>query len=112
MSITASRPAAVETGEPVGAVRPAILSAAAFIVVEILLAAETISVILFREADPRTPAAVPLAILLSVALLANLGLVCGAAAAVAAGMIRRSNRSLSGSFASIGASRGPDGHAR
>jgi hypothetical protein len=102
VSIIASRRAAVETAESAGA-GPAILPVAAFIVVQILLAAETIWVILLKEMAPRSPAAAPLAILLSVALLANLGLVCSAAAAVAADAIRRSNRPLSGSFASVGA---------
>jgi hypothetical protein len=103
LSIIASRRAAVETAESAGAVGPAILPVVAFIVVEILLAAETIWVILLKDIALRSPAAAPLAILLSVALLANLGLVCSAAAAVAADAIRRSNRAPSGSFASVGA---------
>ncbi|HTY30700.1 hypothetical protein [Mycobacterium sp.] len=103
MSIATSRPKAVGVAETVGALRPAILPAAVFIVVEILLAAETIWVILLKGTDPRSPAAAPLAILLSVALLANLGLLCGAAAAIAAETIRRSNRALGSSIASVGA---------
>ncbi len=104
VSISGLRPKGLEAGEAVRSVKPAALPAAVFIVVEILLAAETIWVLLLGELDPRAPAAAPLAILLSVALLANLGLVCGAAAAVAADAIRRSDRELSGSFASVGAS--------
>jgi hypothetical protein len=104
VSISASRPTAAETSEPVARRGTAILPAAAFIVVEILLAAETIWVILLQEINPRSPAAAPLAILLSVALLANLGLVCGAAAAITASPFRRSNRVLSSSFASVCAS--------
>ncbi len=73
-------------------VKPIVWPAAVFITVEVLLVAETISVILLDRIDPRNPGAAPIAILLSVALLANLGLVCGVAAAIAADSIRRSQR--------------------
>ena len=107
VSITAWGPTAIEDAETVDNVKPAILPAAVFIIVEIVLVAETISVILLKEMDPRNPAAAPIAILLSVALLANLGLVCSVAAASAADSVRRSNRAraraLSGRFAAVGA---------
>ncbi|HTX96882.1 MAG TPA: hypothetical protein VME67_19730 [Mycobacterium sp.] len=90
-SITGSEaPAAGEAAETVDTVRRATLPAGIFIVVEILLAAETIVVILLGEMDPRNPGAAPIAILLSVALLANLGLVCSVAAVLAADSVRRS----------------------
>jgi hypothetical protein len=73
-------------------VRPTILPVAVFIIVEIVLVAETISVILLKEMGPRNTGAAPIAMLLSVALLANLGLVCGVAAAVASDSVRRSKR--------------------
>jgi hypothetical protein len=92
VSIIVSKPVAIEATEAADAVKPTILPAAVFIIVEILLAAETISVILFDELDPRNSWAGAIAILLSVALLANLGLVCSAAAGFAADAIRRSNR--------------------
>ncbi|OBH05106.1 hypothetical protein A5696_02865 [Mycobacterium sp. E2699] len=104
VSIRGSRPRALKAGEPARTVKRAVLPAAVFIVVEILLAAETLWVLLLGELDPRSPAAAPLAILLSVALLANLGLVCSAAAAVAADAIRRADRELGGSIAPVGAS--------
>ncbi len=91
-------------------VKPAILPAAVFITVEIVLVAETISVILLRELDPRNPGAVPIAILLSVALLANLGVVCSVAAAIAADSVRRSDRAraraLISSFTAVSAPAG------
>jgi hypothetical protein len=70
----------------------AILPAGAFIFVEIILAAETISVISLHETDPRNPGAAPIGVLLCAALLANLGVVCGVAAAIAAESVRRAER--------------------
>ncbi len=87
-------------------VKPTLWPAAVFIVVEIVLVAETVSVILLDEVDPRNPGAAPIAILLSVALLANLGLVCGVAAAIAADSARRLRRAeasaLIDSFTAVG----------
>jgi hypothetical protein len=86
-----------------GAGRSPILPAAVFIVVEIVLAAETVSVVLLKELDSRNAGAAPLAILLSVALLANLGLVCTMAAAITGDAVRHWKRErareLSGEFA-------------
>jgi hypothetical protein len=65
--------------------RPAMVPVAVFIMVEIMLAADTISVIFLGELDPRNPGTAPVAMLLCTALLANLGLVCGLAAASLAG---------------------------
>lgn len=73
-------------------VKHTILPAAVFIIVETVLVAETILVVLLDEISPRSPGAAPIAILLSVALLVNLGLVCGVAAALAADSERRSRR--------------------
>ncbi|HTQ21270.1 hypothetical protein, partial [Mycobacterium sp.] len=56
-----------------------------------VLAAETIWVVLLKESDLRNPAATPIAIFLSMALLANLGIVCGLAATTAANSIRKPN---------------------
>jgi hypothetical protein len=92
VSIITPEPPAFEAAEMVDTVKPAILPAAVFIFVEIVLMAEAISVILLKELDPSSPGASPIATLLSVALLANLGLVCSAAAAAAARSIRRSRR--------------------
>jgi hypothetical protein len=107
VSITASGQTAIEASERVDTVKPAILPAAVFIIVEVVLVAETISVILFKDMDPRNPGAAPITILLSVALLANLGLVCSVAAAIAAESVRRSNRAraraLSSSLAAVSA---------
>jgi hypothetical protein len=107
VSITASGQTAIEASEAVGTVKPAILPAAVFIIVEVVLVAETISVILFKDMDLRNPGAAPITVLLSVALLANLGLVCGVAAAIAAESVRRSNRAraraLSSSFPAVSA---------
>jgi hypothetical protein len=89
VSIIASEPPAIGTAEPVDSARSAIIPAAVFIIVEIILVAEAISVILLKEIDLRNPAATPIAILLSMALLANLGIVCSMAAASAANSIRR-----------------------
>jgi hypothetical protein len=91
MSIIAFEPQAIGTAEAVDiGKQPAIVPAAVFIIVEIMLVAETISVILLKEIDPRNPGAAPIAILLSVALLANLGLICSIAAASAANSVRQS----------------------
>ena len=102
MSITALEQTASEVPERVDTVKPAILPAAVFIIVEVVLMAETISVILLKDMDTRNPGASTIAILLSVALLANLGLVCSMAAAIAAQSVRRWNRAraraFSGSF--------------
>ena len=92
MSIIGPQSRAIGAVETVGIVKPAIVSAAVFIIVEIVLVAETIAVILLKEIDPRNPGAAPIAILLSMALLANLGLVCGIAATIAANSVRQSKR--------------------
>jgi hypothetical protein len=80
--------------------KSAIVPAAVFIIVEIVLVAETISVILLDGIGPGKAGATPIAILLSIALLANLGVVCSVAAAVAANPARQSKhkeaRALSG----------------
>ena len=91
VSIIASEPPAVGTAGPIDSARSALIPAAVFIVVEIILVAEAISVILLKEIDLRNPAATPIAILLSMALLANLGIVCSMAAASAANSIRKPN---------------------
>jgi hypothetical protein len=90
VSIIGPQSRAIGAVEMVGIVKPAIVSAAVFIIVEIVLVAETIAVILLKEIDPRHPGAAPIAILLSVTLLANLGLVCGIAATIAANSVRLS----------------------
>ena len=92
VSITASEPPATGTAEAVDTGKPAIVPAAVFIIVEIMLVAETISVILLKEIDPRNPGAAPIAILLSMALLANLGLICSIAAAIAANSVQQSKQ--------------------
>jgi hypothetical protein len=89
VSIITSEPPAIGTAEPVDSARSAIIPAAVFIIVEIILVAEAISVILLKEIDLRNPAATPIAILLSMALLANLGIVCSMAAASVANSIRK-----------------------
>ncbi len=89
MSIMALEPPAVSVAETVDTARRAIMPAALFIIVEIVLVAETISVILLKEFDLQNPATTPIAILLSTALLANLGIVCSMAAASATNSIRR-----------------------
>jgi hypothetical protein len=98
--ITASGQTASEVPERVDTVKSAILPAAIFIVVEVVLVAETISVILLQDMHSRNVGAVAIAILLSVALLANLGLVCSMAAAIAAQSVRRSNRARARAFSS------------
>ncbi|MGO8939008.1 MAG: hypothetical protein ACLQLO_18485 [Mycobacterium sp.] len=84
MSIITPGSRAIGATEKAGNAKPAILSAAVFIIVEVVLVAETIAVILLKEIDPRNPGAAPIAILLSMTLLANLGLVCSVAATIAA----------------------------
>jgi hypothetical protein len=74
--------------------KSAIVPAAVFIIVEIVLAAETISVILLDGIGPGKAGAAPIAILLSIALLANLGVVCSVAAAVAANAARQSKHKV------------------
>jgi hypothetical protein len=92
VSIGASEPPAIGAAETVDTGKTAIVPAVAFIIVEIVLVVETISVILMKEIDPRNPGAALIAILLSMALLANLGVVCGIAAARAAESVRQSKR--------------------
>lgn len=103
---------AAETGDTA---RPAILPAVVFIVVEIVLVAEAVLVILLKELDVRNPGAAPIAILLSVALLANLGLVCSLAAAITGDAVRHWKRErareLSGWFALFSDDPGPVGSA-
>jgi hypothetical protein len=105
VSIIASEPSAIEAAETVDTGKAAIVSAAVFIIVETVLVAETIAVILLKEIGPRHPGATPIATLLSVTLLANLGLVCGIAATIAANSVRRSKhervRALRGHFAAL-----------
>jgi hypothetical protein len=90
VSIIASGPPAIGAAEPVAVVRSALVPAAVFILVEIMLVADTVSVILLKEIDPRKSGVAPIAILLSMALLANLGLVCSVVAASVAKSVRRS----------------------
>ena len=87
MSIIAVEPPTIETAEPVTA-KAAIVSTTVFIFVEAILVAETVSVILLKEADPRNAGAVLIAGLLSMALLGNF--VCGIIAARAIGFMGRS----------------------
>lgn len=101
VSITVSEGTSIEAPEMVDGVKRAILPAAVFIIVEILLVAETILVILRKDIDRGNPAAAPITILLSLALLANLGFVCGLAAATAGESIRRSNRARAGALGSL-----------
>src|SRR5581483_6835037 len=82
---------ATRSGETVEAGKSALVLAAIFIAVEIVLMAETISVLL-EGAEARSPGGGPIAILLSTALLANLGLMCTFIAATATSAIRRSRR--------------------
>ena len=86
--IIAPGPSAI--GAAVTVDKSAIVPAAVFIIVEIVLVAETISVILLDEIDPEKAGAAPIAIFLSIALLANLGVVCSVAAAIAANSARQS----------------------
>jgi hypothetical protein len=86
------QPPAVRTDEIVETGKSPWVLAAVFIVVEIVLMAETISVILLGGSEQRSPGITPIAILLSAALLANLGLVCSFIAASAASAVRRSRR--------------------
>jgi hypothetical protein len=101
--IIAPGPSAIGAAETVD--KSAIVPAAVFIIVEIVLVAETISVILLDEIDPEKAGAAPIAILLSIALLANLGVVCSVAAAIAAKRARQSKhqgaRALSGWLAAV-----------
>jgi hypothetical protein len=103
VSIIASAPPAIGAAEPVGTAKSAIVPAAVFILVEIILVAETVSVILLKEIDSGNPGAAPIAVLLSIALLANLGLVCSIAAASVANSVRQSKYdegpTLSGCYA-------------
>ena len=92
VSITASEPPATGAAQTVDIGKRAIVPAAVFVIVEIMLVAETILVILFKELDPRNPGTASITILLSIALLANLGLVCGIAAAIAANSVRQSTQ--------------------
>jgi hypothetical protein len=112
VSIIVSEPAAIGAVETVDTIKPAVVPVAVFIIVEIMLVAETISVLLLKVVDLRNPSAAPIAILLSVALLANLGVICNTAAAIAANSVRQSKgepaRAISGWFAPVGASAGGD----
>ena len=99
------QPPAIRTDEIVETGKSPWVLAAVFIVVEILLMAETISVILLGGSGERNPGITPIAILLSTALLANLGLVCSFIAASAASAVRRSRRAGAvpvPSFAAVG----------
>ena len=103
MLIIAPEAATTTAAKTTHTARPAILPAALFIVVEIVLVAEAVLVILLKQLDARNPGAAPIAILLSVALLANLGLVCTMAAAITGDAVRHWKRErareLSGWFA-------------
>ena len=105
VSIIGPQSRAIGAVEMVGIVKPAIVSAAVFIIVEIVLVAETIAVILLKEINPRHPGPAPIAILLSMTLLANLGLVCGIAATIATNSVPRSKhqraRALRGRFTAL-----------
>jgi hypothetical protein len=99
------QPPAISTDEIVETGKSPWVLAAVFIVVEILLMAETISVILLGGSGERNPGVAPIAILLSTALLVNLGLVCSFIAASAASAVRRSRRAGAvpvPSFAAVG----------
>jgi hypothetical protein len=99
------QPPAIRTDEIVETGKSPWVLAAVFIVVEILLMAEAISVILLGGSGERNPGITPIAILLSTALLANLGLVCSFIAASAASAVRRSRRAGAvpvPSFAAVG----------
>lgn len=96
MSIIGAKPAAVGGAETVGTVKRAIALTAVFIIVETVLVAETIWVILFNGIDVGNPCSAAIGILLSIALLANLGTVCGVAAARAAESARQSKYRLRG----------------
>jgi hypothetical protein len=86
------QPPAITTDEIVETGKSPWVLAAVFIVVEIVLMAETISVILLGGSEQLHRGVTPIAILLSTALLANLGLVCSFIAASAASAVRRSRR--------------------
>lgn len=92
MSTIDPLPPTIGTDETAETGKSAIVLAALFIVVEILLMAETIGVILHEGSEDRYPGQAPVAILLSTALLANLGLVCTVIAGSAANVVRRSRR--------------------
>ena len=92
MSTRDPQPTAFSTDGTVETGMSAMVLAAVFIVVEIVLMAETISVILLGGSEQRNPGAATIAILLSTALLTNLGLVCTFIAASAASAVRRSRR--------------------
>lgn len=99
------RPPAISTDEIVETGKSPWVLAAVFILVEIVLMAETISVMLLGGSEQRNPGATPIALLLSTALLANLGLVCSFIAASAASAVRRSRRAVAvpvPSFAAVG----------
>jgi Zn-dependent protease with chaperone function len=91
-------PPAIRTGETVETDKSPWVLAAVFILVEIVLMAETISVMLLGGSEQRNPGATPIALLLSTALLANLGLVCSFIAASAASAVRRSRCAEAASF--------------
>lgn len=105
MSIFAAEPPVIGA-EPVRTAKPAVVLSAIFIIIEIVLAAETIAVILLKEIGPKNPGSAPIAVLLSIALLANLGVVSSVAAADAASSVREWKRDrdhkLSGWFAPAG----------
>ena len=63
VSITASEPPATGAAQTVDIGKRAIVPAAVFVIVEIMLVAETILVILFKELDPRNPGTAPITIL-------------------------------------------------
>jgi hypothetical protein len=105
VSIIAPEPPVIGAIETVDTAKLAIVPVAVFIIVEIMVVAETIWVILLKGVDPQNPGAAPIAMLLSMALLANLGLVCSIAAASAANSVRQSRHweagALTGRFAEI-----------
>ena len=82
--------------ETVGTGKRTIALAAVSIIVETVLVAETIWVLLFNGIDVGDPWSGAIGALLSVALLANPGIVCGVAAARAAESARQSKHRLRG----------------
>ena len=94
MSIIGAKPAAIGGAETVGTGKRTIVLATVFIIVETVLVAETIWVLLFNGIDVGDPWSAAIGVLLSVALLANLGIVCGVTAARGAESARQAKYRL------------------
>jgi hypothetical protein len=90
VSINSAELPAIAAVEPMDTAKSAIIPVVVFIVVQIMLAAETIWVIFREELNPWYPGAVPIAGLLSITLLADFALVCSVAATLAVQSIRQS----------------------